>query len=67
MKDRLENIHPPLSQNYMEVKPIGEAFTLFIGDADKKTFEQFARRYPNPKTSRVILGLIRKHMNGDIS
>ena len=67
MKDRLENIHPPLSQNTKEVKPIGATFTLFIGDADKKTFEQFTRRYPNPKTSRVILGLIRKHMNGDIS
>ncbi|WP_319378213.1 hypothetical protein [uncultured Methanocorpusculum sp.] len=49
------------------MKPIGDTFTLFIGDADKKTFEQFARRYPNPHTSRVILGLIRKHLKGDIS
>jgi hypothetical protein len=49
------------------VKPIGETFTLFIGDADRKTFEQFTHRYPSPTTSRVILGLIRNHLHGGIS
>ncbi|MEA5038011.1 MAG: hypothetical protein VB020_07120 [Methanocorpusculum sp.] len=67
MKDPRESDPLLLSQKIKEVKPIGETFTLFIGDADRKTFEQFTRRYPNPHTSRVILGLIRKHLNGDIS
>ncbi len=66
VKDRMGNT-PHLSQKIKEVKPIGEKFTLFIGDTDKKTFEQFARRYPNPHTSSVILGLIRNHLHGDIS
>ncbi|HJJ29863.1 MAG TPA: hypothetical protein O0W87_02540 [Methanocorpusculum sp.] len=37
-------------------------FNLTISDPDKKTFAAFTKKYPNPRTSKVILALIREHM-----
>ncbi|WP_187146135.1 hypothetical protein [Methanocorpusculum labreanum] len=40
-------------------------FNLTISDPDKKTFAAFTKKYPNPRTSKVILALIREHMKGE--
>jgi len=36
---------------------------MYIGEVDRKTFETFSRKYPRPHTSKIILGLMRKHLN----
>ncbi|WP_319379341.1 hypothetical protein [uncultured Methanocorpusculum sp.] len=43
-------------------KKMKEHFNLTISDPDKKTFAAFTKKYPNPRTSKVILALIREHM-----
>jgi len=43
-------------------KNMKEHFNLTISDPDKKTFAAFTKKYPNPRTSKVILALIREHM-----
>ncbi|MEA5087263.1 MAG: hypothetical protein VB007_08595 [Methanocorpusculum sp.] len=45
-----------------EVRIIAQKFTLYIGDLDKHLFDAFAKTYRHGETSRIILGLIRKHM-----
>ncbi|MPL99511.1 hypothetical protein SDC9_45729 [bioreactor metagenome] len=43
-------------------KNMKDHFNLTISDTDKKTFAAFTKKYPNPRTSKVILALIREHM-----
>ncbi|WP_187146119.1 hypothetical protein [Methanocorpusculum labreanum] len=42
---------------------IAQIFSLYVGEVDRKTFEAFSRKYPRPHTSKMILGLMRKHLN----
>jgi len=46
-------------------KKLKNHFNLTISDPDKKTFAAFTKKYPNPRTSKVILALIREHMKGE--
>jgi len=57
-------IQPPERRGCVK-NELTKHFNLFIGDTDKKMFEEFTQKYPKPKTSKVILTLIRNQMKGD--
>jgi len=56
----LANLSVPITRE--EVRSIAQKFTLYIGDTDKHLFAAFAKTYRHRETSRIILGLIRRHM-----